>query len=173
MILMKGQDILVLMKLLLLDGRKFQVHALAKELAISPSELSKSIHRCIFAGLLDPIERKCNRGAFLEFMLHGFPYVFPVKPGELTRGIPTAHSAPPLKEKILSKIDYVWPFPEGTGRGQAIRPIYKSVPLAAMKDPPLYRLLSLADALRAGLTRERSIASEIFKDMVLKGDSWT
>jgi predicted transcriptional regulator len=170
---MKGQDILVLLKLLLLDGKKFQVHALAKELAISPSELSKSIRRSIFAGLIDPLERKCNKAAFLEFMLHGFPYVYPVKPGEITRGMPTAHSAPPLKEKILSNIEYVWPFPEGPARGQAIRPIYRSVPLAARNDPDLHSLLALADALRVGLARERNMASEIFKDMVLKGSSWT
>jgi hypothetical protein len=64
----------------------------------------------------------------------------------------------------LGKIDYVWPFPEGKSRGQAIKPIYKSVPLAAQNDPALYTLLALADALRVGLARERKIATTIFKD---------
>lgn len=163
---MKGQDILVLLKLVALDGKKFQIHPLAKELGMSPSELSSSIRRSIFAGLIDPIERRCHKAAFLEFMLHGFQYVFPVRPGEITRGIPTAHSAPPLKEKILGKIDYVWPFPEGKSRGQAIKPIYKSVPVAAQNDPALYTLLALADALRVGLARERKMATTIFKDIL-------
>jgi len=55
--------------------------------------------------------------------------------------MPTAHSAPPLKEKILSKVDFVWPLPRGPVRGQAIKPIYQSVPVAAENDPILYRLL--------------------------------
>jgi len=170
---MKGQDILVLLKLAVLDGKNFQIHPLAKELGISPSELSSSIRRSIFAGLIDPLERRCNKPAFLEFMLHGFQYVFPVRPGEITRGIPTAHSAPPLKEKILGKIDYVWPFPAGESRGQAIRPIYKSVPVAAQNDPALYTLLALADALRVGLARERKIAASKFKEIIFQEHEWT
>ncbi len=164
---------MVLLKLVLLDGEKFQIHPLAGQLGISASELSKSIRRSVFAGLIDPIDKRCNKAAFLEFMLHGFAYVFPVRPGEITRGMLTAHSASPLKEKIMSRTDYVWPFPEGSGRGQAIKPIYKSVPLAAKNDPHLYQLLALADALRVGLSRERNIAAEIFKEMVEKGKSWT
>jgi hypothetical protein len=106
-------------------------------------------------------------------MLHGFRYVFPVKPGEITRGMPTAHSAPPLKGKISSKIDFVWPLPKGQSRGQAIKPIYRSVPFAAQKDQILYRLLALADALRVGSTRERNMASEILEEMIMQEIPWT
>ena len=170
---MKGQDIVVLLKLVARGDRKFQIHPLAHELGISPSELSASIRRSIYAGLVDPMERRCNPTAFIEFMLHGFQYVFPVKPGEITRGMPTAHSATPLKEKVLSNVDYVWPMPGGTVRGQAIKPIYKSVPYAAQNDSALYQLLALADALRVGLARERKIASDIFKELILKENLWT
>ena len=170
---MKGQDVLVLLKLVVIGGREFRVHALAKELGISPSELSGSIHRSILAGLIDPVDRGCIRPALLEFMLHGFRYVFPVKPGEITRGMPTAHSASPLKGKIISKIDYVWPLPRGQGRGQAIKPIYKSAPVAAQNDPTLYKLLALADALRVGSTTERNMASEILKEMITREIPWT
>jgi len=170
---MKGQDVLVLLKLVAIGGRKFQVHPLAKELGISPSELSLSIRRSILAGLIDPLDRACIRPALLEFMLHGFRYVFPVKPGSLTRGMPTAHSAPPLKDKIISKVDFVWPLPKGPNRGLAILPIYRSVPLAAQSDLTLYKLLALADALRVGSTRERNMASEILTEMVIREIPWT
>jgi hypothetical protein len=170
---MKGQDVLVLFKLIAIGGREFRIHALARELGISASELSSSIRRSILAGLIDPVDRGCIRPAFLEFILHGFRYVFPVKPGEITRGMPTAHSAPPLKGKIASKIDFVWPLPGGQVRGQAIKPIYKSVPVAAGNDPTLYELLALADALRVGSTRERNMASEMLKEMVMGEIPWT
>jgi hypothetical protein len=173
MSIMKGQDVLVLLKFVAIGGREFQVHPLAKELGISPSELSLSIRRSILAGLIDPVDKGCIRPALLEFMLHGFRYVFPVKPGSLTRGMPTAHSAPPLKGKIISKVDFVWPLPKGPNRGQAIKPIYKSAPLAAQNDPILYKLLALADALRVGSTRERNIASEVLEEMVMREIPWT
>ena len=170
---MKGQDVLILLKLAAIGGIEFRIHPLAKELGISPSELSNSIRRSTLAGLIDPVDRGCIRPALLEFMLHGFRYVFPVKPGAITRGMPTAHSAPPLKDKILSKMDFVWPLPRGSGRGQAIKPIYKSAPLAAQNDPTLYELLSLADALRVGSTRERNMASEILEQMITQEIPWT
>jgi hypothetical protein len=170
---MKGQDVLVLLKLVVIGGREFRVHALAKELGISASELSGSIRRSILAGLIDPVDRGCIRPALLEFMLHGFRYVFPVKPGAITRGMPTAHSAPPLKGKIISKMDFVWPLPRGSGRGQTVKPIYKSAPVAAQNDPTLYKLLALADALRVGSTRERNMASEILKEMIMREIPWT
>jgi hypothetical protein len=170
---MKGQDVLVLLKLVIIGGREFRIHVLAKELGISASELSSSIRRSIVAGLIDPVDRGCIRPALLEFMLHGFRYVFPIKPGGLTRGMPTAHSAPPLKDKIVSKIDFVWPLPKGPSRGQAIEPIYKSVPVAAQNDSTLYELLALADAMRVGSTRERNMASEILEEMIMRETPWT
>jgi len=170
---MKGQDILVLLKLVVIGGREFRVHDLAKELGISASELSNSIRRSIDAGLIDPADRGCIRPALLEFMLHGFRYVFPAKPGEITRGMPTAHSAPPLKDKISANIDLVWPLPKGPNRGQAIKPIYRSAPIAAHNDPTLYQLLALADALRVGLTRERNMAAELLEAMILREIPWT
>jgi hypothetical protein len=170
---MKGQDVLVLLKLVVIGGREFRVHGLANELGISASELSGSIRRSILAGLIDPLDRGCIRPALLEFMLHGFRYVFPVKPGGLTRGLPTAHSAPPLKDKIVSKIDFVWPLPKGPSRGQAIKPIYKSVPVAAQNDSTLYELLALADAMRVGSTRERNMASEMLEEMIMGEIPWT
>jgi hypothetical protein len=172
-LIMKGQDVLVLLKLVVIGGREFKIHSLAADLGISASELSTSIRRSISAGLIDPVDRRCIRPALLEFLLHGFRYVFPAKPGPLTRGMPTAHSAPPLRDNILSKTDYVWPLPRGPGRGQAITPIYGSVPVAAQNDPTLYKLLALADALRVGSTRERNMASEILKEMIMQEIPWT
>jgi hypothetical protein len=52
----------------------------------------------------------------------------------------------------------VWPFEEGKQRGATLTPLYKTAPMAALRDENFYELLVLADALRDGRVRERKIA---------------
>ena len=89
----------------------------------------------------------------------------PAEPGSVCRGIPTGALAPPLSGQIVSNDNdqYVWPDADGEVRGQAIEPLYPSVPHAIRKDPALHQLLALVDALRVGRARERLIASEELK----------
>jgi hypothetical protein len=75
-----------------------------------------------------------------EFLLHGVRYVFLPDRGQLSRGMPTAHAAPPLTSQLV-------PDPEGKVRGMIFSPLYKSAPHASRKDPQLYELLTLVDAI--------------------------
>lgn len=101
------------------------------------------------------------RRALLDFLLHGVQYVFPVEPGAIVRGVPTAHAAPPLSDTIVeSEEKFVWSDEEGGARGQAITPLYPTVSAAAQRDPKLYELLALVDALRVGRAREQKLARE-------------
>jgi hypothetical protein len=143
---------------------------LADSLGISQSEISKSIMRSKYAGFLNPDGKEVMKMAFMEFLQYGIRYVFPQKPGPIVRGIPTSHSASPLKEIILSEEPYVWPYAKGTVRGQSIIPLYKSVPEAAINDPLLYQLLALVDALRVGRSREKQIAIEELEKRILHGE---
>jgi hypothetical protein len=52
----------------------------------------------------------------------------------------------------------VWPDAEGEVRGLTLEPLHRAAPAAARKDPVLYGLLALLDALRDGRVRERQIA---------------
>jgi hypothetical protein len=52
----------------------------------------------------------------------------------------------------------VWPYAEGKQRGSAFEPLYKTAPIAALRDPSFYEYLALADALRDGRVRERKTA---------------
>lgn len=160
---MRPQDIAVLLKIIALGGQPWQGKQLAESLFISPSEVSESLQRSQFAGLLDVGKKGVHRQAFFDFLIHGFRFVFPVRPGHLTRGIPTAHSAEPLASLVKSVEPVVWPFAEGTVRGQAVEPIYPNVVLAASKDPLLHELLALVDALRIGRARERELALKALK----------
>ena len=73
----------------------------------------------------------------------------------------TGHAAPPLVDRFaqsLAEPPPVWPDPQGEARGTAFSPIYKAAPRAARRDPQLYELLVLLDAIRDGRARERQIA---------------
>ena len=95
-----------------------------------------------------------------EFLVHGLKYVFVPDRGEMTRGVPTGHAAPPLNQHLVSADEPspVWPDPEGEVRGTAFSPLYSAAPRAARSDPQLYELLVLVDAIRGGRARERDIA---------------
>lgn len=151
-------DIVILLKISTYKQNTWHQTAMADELGISQSEISKSLNRSKYAGLLDPKGKIVMKLALMEFLQYGLRYVFPQKPGPIVRGVPTAHSASPLKETIQSNEQYVWPYGKGTARGQSIVPLYPSVPEAALKDKKLHELLALVDALRVGRAREKELA---------------
>ncbi len=156
---MRPHDIAVLLKIISLGNVGWRVVDLAAALFLSQSEISESLNRCKIARFVDHSKRVVHRGALLEFLKYGLRYVFPVEPGSLVRGIPTAHSAKPLSSFIRSEADvYVWPFDMGMVRGQAIEPLYENAAKAAFEDSKLYELLALTDALRVGKSREYSLA---------------
>ena len=158
----KAQDLLILLKIVCWKDRGWQSIELARELGISAAEVSMALERARSVGFLDPEKRGVMKAALLEFLLHAVKYVFPAEPGPLCRGIPTAHSAPPLAKRIVSEESdqYVWPHDEGEIRGQEVSPIYSTAPDAARRDPKLYEFLALIDALRVGRARERNIAAQ-------------
>ena len=86
--------------------------------------------------------------------------------------MPTAHSAPPLSNMLQSDQDiYVWADPNGNARGITVKPLYRSVPLAASQDQELYEYLSLVDAVRIGRAREKTIAEDMLAEKIRKQDS--
>lgn len=158
----KPQDILILLKLCLLREQPWRHIDLAAELGLSQTEISFALERCRHSGFLDSAKKRVLRSALMEFLEYGLKYVYPVQPGAISVGIPTAHSAAPLSMRIRAEADdqYVWPYADGHVRGQGITPLYESAPFAASRDPLLHELLALVDALRVGRARERGIALE-------------
>lgn len=164
---MRPQDIVVILKIAAKKDEDWYMKVLANELGISASEISESINRSVIAGLIAADKKSLMKHAVLDFLEHGLKYVYPQRPGALLRGIPTAHSAPPISEHIQSNEPYVWPYANGEVRGQAIEPLHPKVPEAVQKDPRLYELLALCDALRVGRAREKQIAVEELKRRIL------
>ena len=159
--MLKPQYIVAILKVHSFQKASWTYSTLAQSLGMSASEVHAALSRCEAAGLYDGENRRILKQALLEFLVHGLRYVFYAQPGPLSRGLPTAHSAEPLKSKLVASPSevYVWPDPQGVVRGQAIAPLYRSVPQAANNDPELYALLSLIDALRVGRVREQRLAT--------------
>jgi len=171
--ILKPQDVLVLLKLVPIYPHEWAYNTLAVDLGMSPSEVHAAVQRSIKAGLANQGDSqiKPNISRLEEFLVYGIQYVFVPDRGELTRGMPTAFAAKPLLGKIVMPDEPapVWPDPEGPERGQAYSPLYKSVPKAARKDAILYEYLVVVDAIRGGRAREREMA---VKELKMRFRQW-
>ena len=163
----KPQDIVLLLKIISNSNDAWNQKPIAKELGMSQSEISESVARSKFAGLLDVSGKKVFRRALMDLLQYGIRYIFPQRPGAMVRGVPTAHSAKPLNQIIQSEENYVWPSAKGSVRGQSILPLYPSVSNAVEFDTKLHELLALVDALRVGKIREQELAVKELQTRIL------
>ena len=123
---LKAQDVLVAVKLAAATPGPWSYPQLAAALGMSASAVHASVRRCVASGLLARESHVPNRAALLEFLVHGLKYAFPIERHGITRGLPTAHAAPPLRGKFAAPSDLppVWADPNGSVRGEAIEPLY-------------------------------------------------
>ena len=153
---------MVALKLLGYPSGRPPISVVARDLGLSPSEMHGAIQRLRGSRLLHgpALKDKPNISGLEEFLIHGLKYAFPAEHGEVTRGIPTSYAAKPLKSEISISNDLppVWPWHDGDTRGVGLEPLYKNVSRAALRDPALYQLLALVDAIRDGRARERNLA---------------
>lgn len=165
---LKPQDVLVALKLVVLGPKPWSYAWLAVQLGMSPSQLHSAVKRALAAGIAVQRDDKIvpHVRNLEEFLVHGLKYAFVPERGALTRGIPTGHAAPPLKRHFApdGEPPPVWPDPQGEARGMAFSPLYRLAPRAAQTDPALYELLVLVDAIRGGRAREREIAIKELKN---------
>ena len=173
---LKPQDLLVLLKAAAHPGRRWTYAALATALSMSVSEVHASVKRSTTSGLA--VMR--GRGDWVpvapalgEFAVHGVRYVWPGVTGSVKRGVPTSFGVEPLASRLAVAAGEapVWPHPEGTAKGPALGPLYRTAPDAALVDPALHRLLALLDALRMGRARERALAAGLLKQALEVADA--
>jgi hypothetical protein len=174
---LRSQDVVVSLKLLTSRNPHWTFSSLGSDLSMSASQVFRSIERASAGHLLShlrpppvsadvkgpsrlPFFASPNRSNLKEFLVHGVKYAFPAIRGGLTRGVPTADAAPPLNKHLTQNAlaPPVWPYAEGMVIGAEFSPLYKNVPKIALRDPQLYELLALVDAIREGRAREREIA---------------
>ncbi len=144
--------------------------SLGKAVSLSASQVHISISRLISCHLLDSELKRPIKRNLVEFLTHGIRYVFPLIPGGVGVGMPTAHSSPLLASRIKHHQDfeYVWPSKAGKQKGVAVTPLHKGVPEAAKQDNEFYDLLAVVDALRMDRPRELEIAVKLINKLVLE-----
>ncbi len=174
--MIKPQDCMLLLKIVAHANdeslSQLSQNELAAHLCYSPSESHAGFRRLQVAGLLRESFEGSLRFKFVpilsaveEFLIHGLKYIFPAVLGEYTRGIPTAIAAPVFKGKVMlgNEPIPVWPYAEGQVSGQALEPLYSSIPfsLSRYPDQKFYDLLAIVDTLRQGGARERNLAIQM------------
>ncbi len=174
---LNGQDIVVLAKLVLSSQPDVSSVQLAKDLGLPQPQVFRALRRAedsrVIAVTTPPRGSKSgikrvNHQNLYELLAFGVPYIFPAHVGRLERGVPTAGSAPILHAHFAKDPEpVVWPHPEGTVRGMSIEPLHPCVPGVALQDRRFYDLLALIDAVRGGKARERKLARETLKSLLL------
>lgn len=167
--ILKPQDIVIMLKLVVRDRSEWSYPALSYELSMSASEVHAGVKRAVAAKLMDMHRKVPVKSNLLEFLIHGVKYAYPPDFGGLTRGIATSYAAQPLKSLITQTDEPppVWPDPEGPVRGYEFSPLYSSVPHACKVDSKLYELLALVDAIRDGRAREKKLAIKEIQARIL------
>ena len=99
---MSPLDVVVLAKLCLLKEPNTQI-ALAKDLALSQSEISKSMARSTYAGLLYGTDQQVMRQGFFDFLKYGIRYAFPHSLGLWWRRS-TAHVLSPIRSDFMKSL---------------------------------------------------------------------
>lgn len=167
---LKPLDLVVALELAGRPDPHWTYAELAAAVGSSASEAHQAARRAIQAGLLRPglaraEKPKAKIGALLAFLEHGVRYAFFATPGRIARGVPTAHSAPPLNRLVQAGDEppLVWPAADGSARGRSLEPLAKAAASFARDNPRLYEVLALVDGLRCGSVRDRQLAIKELK----------
>lgn len=171
--ILKPQDIMVLLKIIAKGQQPWSYASLSTELFMSASEVHQGVKRAINANLFNSDRNSPIKRNLEHFLIHGIKYVFVPDRGEITRGILTAYAAPVFDGVFVHQkesLPPVWPSSEGPVKGYSFSPLYKSAPAAAQLDPILYEYLAIVDALRDGRSREQHTAAKFLTDRIRPGE---
>lgn len=148
----------------------YTARALEQQTGISKTQINLSLKHCMEIGLAKTDRKlgvpRANTKALFEFIVYGLKYVFPARANELTRGIATGFAAPVLEKSLISAGEHVpvWSYAHGNTMGMRVEPLFKSAVDAARRDPQMYSMLALIDAIRLGQPRERNLAVQLLRD---------
>jgi hypothetical protein len=159
---LRPHDVVVALQLALTPDAPYR--ALAAAVGLSQGETHNAVKRLTLARLLRPDHRAPRVEALFDFLTKGVPHAFPAELGAESRGVPTAHAAPPLVSDFSASDAVVWPSPDGELRGASVEPLHAAAPMIAKSNPSLYELLALVDALRIGQARERQLATTLLRE---------
>src|ERR1035437_2487649 len=141
---------------------------LARSTGISTGECHNAVRRLRFSHPVWPDERRPSSEVLHNFLVQGAPFAFPPVLGVQTIGVSTAHSSPAFRTLLVTSEGIVWPHAQGEARGQSLIPLFPGAPTLSTRNPPLYDLLTIVDALRVGTTRIRRVAAELLAERLAR-----
>lgn len=169
--LLKNQDLLVLLKLAVWGDHPWRQEDLAHEVGLTQSQIHMSLRRAAECGLYDPESKHANGRGLFEILVHSIRFLMPGSLGGKARGMPTAWGHRGAFRSLIAGLSDppVWAI-KGSGRsshddveGLAVLPLHEKAPGAAMRDPKLYEVLAAVDALRVGRARDMELARELLR----------
>lgn len=144
---MRPEDVLVLLKIAVIESSDWTPYALSLELGYSEEHILESIARLKEAGLLQM--NRPHTQKLKKFILEELPERYPVVPGKLTRGMYTGFSAQAgYSFGVPRTSTWVWPKEDGQDWGQEIEPLSPNCCFAVLQDRKLKDVLSIIETLR-------------------------
>lgn len=170
--MLKPLDTLVALKYASLSREKspdrdLGMREIGESIGISGAEISRSTKRLILANLLSAKNSKPQSLNLKEWIEHGIRFAMPIEIEGFGRGMATGFDCQLIESSMVAKTQpWVWGSNIGNESGTIIKPIYKTVPIAADNDPWLYQTLSVADIFRGGKPREIREAKPILDSLM-------
>lgn len=159
---LRPDDVVVALQLTI--DAKVSFKDLSETTGLSVGECHNAVRRLGISALLSPGTRRPVRDLLTRFLLHGVPHAFPLVLGPPGPGVPTALSAAVFAGKVGSDERFVWPDAAGPDRGLTIVPLFPGAAQTARRNPLLYDLLAIVDAIRLGRARERRVAESLLAE---------
>ncbi len=164
---LKPQDIVVLGKLVTDEAWPTQKD-IASSLELSQSEISHSLKTLEQVGLVNLNQKKVNKLAAMEFIVHALKFFYPSEKGGIGRGVNVGPSSSHFSKKVLSdEFNFVWPDPEGDSRGVLISPLLPKLTNSIKENEKLFLFLNVVEIFRGlGGVRHRQEAQKVLKEML-------
>lgn len=160
--MLRPHDIAVLLSLIARPHESYG--RLAALLRIGKSTAHAAVARLERSGLVHRVGREgveVAAGPALEFLQFGAAYAYQAEMSPRALGVPTGFAAPSLRSlSFAEQPPVVWRSRLGDTVGAGIKPLIPAAAEIALRDPLLYHVLALFDALRLADVREREIVRE-------------
>lgn len=165
---LKPQDIVVLGKLITDDIWPTQKE-IASTLELSQSEISHSLKTLQQAGLINVVQKRINKLAVLEFIVHAIKFFYPSEKLGVGRGFKVGPSSSYFSKRVQrdEQFDYVWPDSEGETKGVIISPLLPHLSKKMKENEKLMLYLNVIEVFRGlGGVRHQQEAQKALKELI-------
>lgn len=164
---LKPQDIVVLGKLITDEAWPTQKE-IANALELSQSEISHSLKTLEQVSLINVTQKRINKLAVLEFIVHAIKFFYPSEKKGIGRGIKVGPSYSYFSKRVHpDEFDYVWPDPEGDSKGVIVSPLLTRFSKTIKENEKLLLFLNVIEVFRGlGGVRHRQEAQKALKELI-------